>query len=67
MVSLDENLLGKWIDWYVWKLFIDRESHLKGCIDGSCTKLCLLGVADCSKSVPVCEYGYFLFKEKYCV
>ncbi|CAD8083245.1 unnamed protein product [Paramecium sonneborni] len=59
--------------WLVWMRIclvnglIDIESHLKGCIDGSCTKLCLLGVADCSKSVPVCEYGYFLFKEKYCV
>ncbi|CAD8213993.1 unnamed protein product [Paramecium octaurelia] len=46
---------------------IDIESHVRGCLDASCTKLCLLGVADCSKTVPVCEYGYFLFKEKYCV
>ncbi|CAD8171348.1 unnamed protein product [Paramecium pentaurelia] len=46
---------------------IDIESHVKGCLDLSCTKLCQLGVADCSKTVPVCEYGYFLFKEKYCV
>ncbi|CAD8131081.1 unnamed protein product [Paramecium sonneborni] len=51
MVSFDDNLSG------------GRKSLLKGCVDGSCTKLCQLGVADCSKSVPYVNMVIFYSKK----